>query len=70
MPLPTMSLRVAPEHQELVRKVNERLRTDPGFVAVIHEILTDERHTSFIPRHELEARLARIETDIADLKRG
>ena len=39
MPLPTMSLRAAPEHHQLIRDIATALRTRPELADVLHDVL-------------------------------
>jgi hypothetical protein len=39
MPLPTMSLRAAPEHHQLIRDIATALRTRPELVDVLRDVL-------------------------------
>src|SRR3954467_9334022 len=42
MPLPTMSLRVAPEYQQLIRDIGLALRTRPGLANVLRGVLQSQ----------------------------
>lgn len=42
MQLPTMSLRVAKEHQQLIRDIGLALRTRPELVNVLHNVLQSQ----------------------------
>jgi DNA-binding NarL/FixJ family response regulator len=42
MPLPTISIRVAPEHQRLIRYIAGALRTRPELADVLHEVLQSQ----------------------------
>jgi hypothetical protein len=39
MPLPTMSLRAAPEHHQLIRDIATALRTRPELAGVLRDVL-------------------------------
>src|SRR3954447_26511695 len=43
MPLPTMSLRVAPEYHQLIRDIGAALRTRPELVDVLRDVLQTQR---------------------------
>lgn len=54
MPLPTMSLRAAPEHHQLIRDIATALRTRPELASVLRNVLQPqyrvaERDTGALP---------------------
>ena len=55
MPLPTMSLRAAPEHHQLIRDIATALRTRPELADVLRDVLQSkhvgitERDTDVLP---------------------
>jgi hypothetical protein len=49
MPLPTMSLRVAPEHHQLIRDIGATLRTRPELADVLRDVLQTQ-HDSIAQR--------------------
>jgi hypothetical protein len=61
MTLPTMSLRVAPQHQQLIRDIGLALRTRPELADVLRDVLqsqhgvTAERDTDVL--HTFQERL-------------
>jgi hypothetical protein len=69
MPLPTMSLRVAPEHQQLIRDIATALRTRPELADVLRDVL-QMQHDGITQRdtdvlQSILDRLAALERSIA-----
>ena len=68
MPLPTMSLRAAPEHQQLIRDIATALRTRPELAHVLRDVLQSQygiapRNTDVL--QSILDRLAALERSIA-----
>src|SRR4051812_38200971 len=68
MPLPTMSLRAAPEHHQLIRDIATALRSRPELVDVLRDVLqmqhgVTERNTDVL--QPILDRLAALERSIA-----
>lgn len=66
--LPNLTLRTATEHHDLMRRVNMRLRDDPGFVQVLGNLVGDTSRTAFMPSEEIEARFRRLEEHVKALE--
>src|SRR4051812_41447908 len=51
MPLPTMSLRVAPEHHQLLRDIATALRTRPELADVLRDVLQAQHDSGVTERN-------------------
>jgi hypothetical protein len=52
MPLPTMSLRVAPEYHQLIRDIATALRTRPELADVLHDVLQTQHDNVLQSQHD------------------
>ncbi|WP_187430530.1 hypothetical protein ROLI_036590 [Roseobacter fucihabitans] len=68
MALPNLTLRTATQHHDLMRRVNMRLRDDPGFVQVLGNLVGDKSRTSYMPSEEIEARFRHLEEHVKALE--
>jgi hypothetical protein len=60
MPLPTMSVRVALEHQKLIRDIAMALRTQPELVSVLRGVLQAEHGVAVRDTNVLQSILDRL----------
>ena len=68
-PLPTMSLRVAPEHQALIRAIARALKDSPTLAVVLRDVLQHNTPHDAIQRHADDNVLQNMLQRIADLER-
>lgn len=61
MPLPTMSLRAAPEHHAIIREVAAALRTRPELVAALRDLLAGQPDNAGRVPDDIAALRARLE---------
>ncbi|SFB76173.1 hypothetical protein [Tropicimonas isoalkanivorans] len=67
-PTKHLNLRARTSHHDILRRVNDRLKTDPTFFTVLRGLLDDLEATAFMPIRDLRAELHRIHARIDALE--
>ncbi|WP_116131870.1 hypothetical protein [Tropicimonas sp. IMCC34043] len=65
-----INLRARPTHHALLRRINDRLKADPGFEGVLRQMLDDQSACNFMPEREARAELHQINRRIEALERA
>lgn len=63
-----INLRAFPSHHTLLRRINDRLKADPGFESVIRQVIEEGTTVSFMPEREVRAELHKIQQRLEALE--